>query len=150
VRWALYLLLPLALIAGGDWYIARGQMTDNAYVEARKIGISTDVSGIVRQANAAVLILDGINNPGFSGGPVLYHTGADQVVLGVISGFRNEPGEIHSIEVPDVPTTAQTPDGKKSNKKKDVVDLNTGIIFAFMADVAIDAIKKNPMGSVEK
>ena len=108
------------------------------------------ISGIVRQANAAVLILDGINNPGFSGGPVLYHTGADQVVLGVISGFRNEPGEIHSIEVPDVPTTAQTPDGKKSNKKKDVVDLNTGIIFAFMADVAIDAIKKNPMGSVEK
>ncbi len=107
------------------------------------------ISGIIRQS-AAVLVLDGINNPGFSGGPVLYHTGPNQVVLGVISGYHNEPGEVHSIEVPDVPTSAQAPDNKKpkpnGNKKIDVVDLNTGIIFAFAADVAVDAIKKNPIG----
>jgi hypothetical protein len=107
------------------------------------------ISGIIRQP-AAVLVLDGINNPGFSGGPVLYHTGPDQVVLGVISGYHNEPGEVHSIEVPDTPTAAQAPESKKPNaigtKKKDVVDLNTGIILAFMADVAVDAIKKNPIG----
>jgi len=105
------------------------------------------ISGIIKQP-AAVLVLDGINNPGFSGGPVLYHTGPNQVVLGVISGYHNEPGEVHSIEVPDTPTAAQTPDNKKSSgtKKKDVVDLNTGIILAFMADVAVDAIKKNPIG----
>jgi hypothetical protein len=107
------------------------------------------ISGIIRQP-AALLVLDGINNPGFSGGPVLYHTGPDQVVLGVISGYRNDPGEVHSIEVPDLPTAAQTPDNKKPNptgtKKKNVVDLNTGIIFAFVADIAVDAIKKNPIG----
>lgn len=107
------------------------------------------ISGILGQP-AAVLVLDGINNPGFSGGPVLYHTGPNQVVLGVISGYHNEPGEVHSIEVPDVPTGAQAPDNKKPHpngtKKKDVVDLNTGIILAFMADVAVDAIKKNPIG----
>ncbi len=107
------------------------------------------ISGIVRQP-AAILVLDGINNPGFSGGPVLYQTGPSQVVLGVISGYRNEPGEVHSIEVPDVSSGAQTSDQKNPNpnhtKKKDVVDLNTGIILAFMADVAVDAIKKNPIG----
>lgn len=103
------------------------------------------LSGIIRQPTA-ILVLDGINNPGFSGGPVLYHTGPDQVVLGVISGYHNEQGEVHSIEVPDVPTAAQTPDNKKPTKKKDVVDLNTGIILAFMADVAVDAIRKNPIG----
>ncbi len=105
------------------------------------------ISGIIRQP-AAVLVLDGINNPGFSGGPVLYRTGAEQVVLGVIAGYHAEPGEVHSIEVPDVPTAVQAPDNKKqqATKKKDVVDLNTGIILAFMADVAVDAIKKNPIG----
>jgi membrane fusion protein (multidrug efflux system) len=50
-RWALFALLPLALIAGGYWYITGGQVmsTDNAYVEADKVGISTDVSGMVKE-----------------------------------------------------------------------------------------------------
>lgn len=105
------------------------------------------ISGIIRQPTA-VLVLDGINNPGFSGGPVLYRTGAEQVVLGVIQGYQAEPGEVHTIEVPDVSSAVQTPDQKKpqATKKKDVVDLNTGIIFAFMADSAVDAIRKNPIG----
>src|ERR1700685_2901988 len=35
VRWALFALLPLALIAGAYWYITGGQVmsTDDAYVE---------------------------------------------------------------------------------------------------------------------
>ena len=47
VRWALFALLPLALIAGGYWYVAGGQVMsmDDAYVEADKVGLSTDVSG---------------------------------------------------------------------------------------------------------
>src|SRR3984957_16918859 len=50
-RWALFLLLPLVLIAGGYWYVTGGQVmaTDDAYVEADKVGISTDVSGIVKE-----------------------------------------------------------------------------------------------------
>jgi hypothetical protein len=97
-----------------------------------------------------VLVLDGINNLGFSGGPVLYNTGPSQVVLGVISGYHVEPGEVHSIEVPDTSTAVkaqndETPNPKKT-KKEDVVDLNTGIVLAYMADVAVDAIRKNPIG----
>jgi membrane fusion protein, multidrug efflux system len=50
LRWALFSLLPLALIAGAYWYTTGGQVmsTDDAYVEAEKVGISTDVSGIVK------------------------------------------------------------------------------------------------------
>jgi membrane fusion protein (multidrug efflux system) len=52
-RWALLALLPLALIAGGYWYVTGGRVmsTDNAYVEADKVGISTDVSGMVKEIN---------------------------------------------------------------------------------------------------
>jgi membrane fusion protein, multidrug efflux system len=51
VRGTLFALLPLVLIAGGHWYVTSGQVmsTDDAYVEADKVGISTDVSGIVKE-----------------------------------------------------------------------------------------------------
>jgi membrane fusion protein, multidrug efflux system len=53
VRWALFSLLPLALLAGAYWYVIGGQVmsTDDAYVEADKVGVSTDVSGIVKEVD---------------------------------------------------------------------------------------------------
>jgi membrane fusion protein (multidrug efflux system) len=50
VRWMLFLLLPLVLIVGGYGYASGGRVmtTDDAYVEADKVGLSTDVSGIVK------------------------------------------------------------------------------------------------------
>ena len=52
-RWVLFALLPLALVAGGYWYVTGGQVmsTDDAYVEADKVGISTDVSGVVKNVD---------------------------------------------------------------------------------------------------
>jgi membrane fusion protein, multidrug efflux system len=51
LRWSLFALLPLALILGGYWYVTGGRVmsTDNAYVEADKVGIATDISGIVKE-----------------------------------------------------------------------------------------------------
>jgi membrane fusion protein (multidrug efflux system) len=51
VRIALFALLPLALIAGGYFYVTGGAVmsTENAYVQADMLGIATDVSGIVRE-----------------------------------------------------------------------------------------------------
>ncbi len=51
-RWqrrALFLLLPIVLIVGGYLYSEGGayMSTDDAYVEADKVGLSTDVSGMV-------------------------------------------------------------------------------------------------------
>jgi membrane fusion protein (multidrug efflux system) len=63
----LFALLPLALIAGGYWYVTGGRVmsTDNAYVEADKVGISTDVSGIVKE-------IDVRNNQQVEAGEVLF------------------------------------------------------------------------------
>jgi membrane fusion protein, multidrug efflux system len=66
-RWALFALLPLALLAGGYWYVTGGRVmsTDNAYVEADKVGISTDVSGMVKE-------IDVKNNQHVEDGQVLF------------------------------------------------------------------------------
>ncbi|HEX4261943.1 MAG TPA: HlyD family secretion protein, partial [Acetobacteraceae bacterium] len=50
LRQGLFMLLPLVLVGGAYWYISGGQVmsTDDAYAEADKVGISTDVSGIVK------------------------------------------------------------------------------------------------------
>jgi membrane fusion protein (multidrug efflux system) len=50
VRRSFFSLLPLVLIVGAYSYTTGGRVmtTDNAYVEADKVGLSTDVSGIVK------------------------------------------------------------------------------------------------------
>jgi membrane fusion protein (multidrug efflux system) len=50
-RKLMFALLPVALIAGGYFYVTGGAVmsTDNAYVQADMVGLSTDVSGIVTQ-----------------------------------------------------------------------------------------------------
>jgi membrane fusion protein, multidrug efflux system len=67
LRWALFALLPLALIASGYWYVSGGRVmsTDDAYVEADKVGISTDISGIVKE-------IDVKNNQQVKDGQVLF------------------------------------------------------------------------------
>ena len=51
LRPLMFALLPLALIIGAYWYITGGQVVsmDDAYVEADKVGVSTDVPGIVAE-----------------------------------------------------------------------------------------------------
>lgn len=45
----LFALLPVVLVVGGYYYVTGGQImsTDNAYIQADMVGISTDVSGTV-------------------------------------------------------------------------------------------------------
>ncbi|MVV46991.1 HlyD family secretion protein [Pseudomonas sp. PB120] len=49
LRVALFALLPIALLLGGYIYVTGGQIisTDNAYIQADHVGVSTDVSGLV-------------------------------------------------------------------------------------------------------
>lgn len=49
-RPVLFALLPVALIAGGYFYVTGGQVvsTDNAYVEANIVGVSAEVGGTVQ------------------------------------------------------------------------------------------------------
>src|SRR6202048_4232808 len=52
-RTLLFALLPVALIAGGYFYVTggAGMSADNAYVQADTVGLSTDVSAIVTQVS---------------------------------------------------------------------------------------------------
>ena len=49
LRWGLFLLLPIVLMVGAYFYFEGGAYTstDDAYIEADKVGLSTDVSGMV-------------------------------------------------------------------------------------------------------
>jgi len=67
LRWSLFAVLPVALILSGYWYVTGGRVmsTDNAYVEADKVGITTDISGIVKE-------IDVNNNQHVEAGQVLF------------------------------------------------------------------------------
>src|SRR4051794_7142996 len=67
LRWALFALPPLVLIGGAYWYVTGGQVmsTDDAYVNAETVGISSDVSGIVQQ-------IDVTENQHVDNGQILY------------------------------------------------------------------------------
>jgi membrane fusion protein (multidrug efflux system) len=72
-RSTLFALLPLALIAGGYWYVAGGKVmsTDDASVEADTVGVSTDVAGIVKE-------IDVTDNQHVELGQVLYRLDPQQ------------------------------------------------------------------------
>jgi hypothetical protein len=97
-----------------------------------------------------IWVLDGINNEGFSGGPVVIFTGAEQRTLAVVSGYRNEPTAV----IP-MPSFGQTPEPPRDTTRlaehpKEMVNLNSGFILAFDISYAVDAIKKNPIGPLRK
>jgi membrane fusion protein (multidrug efflux system) len=83
-RWGLFALLPLALLIGGYWYVTGGQImsTDDAYVEAEKVGVSTDVSGIVK--NVAVT-----ENQHVTAGQVLYRLDPQQFQIALDNANAN-------------------------------------------------------------
>ena len=49
LRWGLFLLLPIVLIVGAYFYFQGGAImsTNDAYIQADEVGLSTDVSGMV-------------------------------------------------------------------------------------------------------
>lgn len=67
LRRLLYLLLPLVLIIGVWWYVTGGKVTttDDANVDANKVEVATDVSGIVKE-------VDVTDNQHVQQGQVLY------------------------------------------------------------------------------
>jgi len=84
IRWVLFALLPVALIVGGYWYVSGGQVmsTDDAYVNAQKVGISTDVSGIVQE----VAVKD---NEHVAAGQVLYRLDPRQFQIALDNAKAN-------------------------------------------------------------
>jgi membrane fusion protein (multidrug efflux system) len=85
----LFALLPLALIAGGYFYVTGGQVmsTDNAYVEADAVGVSTDVAGTV----VAIEVRD---NQAVKKGQVLYRLKPDSFQV-ALDGAEAQLGTVH-------------------------------------------------------
>ena len=84
VRRMLFLLLPLALIAGSAWYVVGGRVmyTEDAYVNADKVGISTDVAGTVAEVEVH-------DNQEVAAGQALYRLDALQFVIALANAKAN-------------------------------------------------------------
>lgn len=99
-------------------------------------------------------ILDGINNLGFSGGPVAYLTGPQQQIFAVVSGYQTEPTDVITSPLQKLtpPKPPPPPQSTESQAKegaggvKQTVNVNSGFIIAFDIQYVIDAIHKSPIG----
>jgi membrane fusion protein, multidrug efflux system len=93
IRWSLFALLPLVLIIGGYWYVTGGQImsTDDAYLEADKVGISTDVAGIVKDVEVK-------ENERVTAGQVLYRLDPLQFQIALDNAKANSAQTALSIE----------------------------------------------------
>jgi membrane fusion protein (multidrug efflux system) len=93
IRWSLFALLPLVLIIGGYWYVTGGQImsTDDAYLEADKVGISTDIAGIVKDVDVK-------ENEQVAAGQVLYRLDPLQFQIALDNAKANLAQTALSIE----------------------------------------------------
>lgn len=95
----------------------------------------------LNKETAKIWILDGINNSGFSGGPVIFQTGPSQKIMAVVSGYETELAQVNpSATRNDAPKLA-----KKASRNA-TVNLNSGFIVAYDVSYAVEAIHKNPIG----
>lgn len=92
-------------------------------------------------------VLDGINNQGFSGGPVIYGTGPALKVFAVVSGFITESADVMS---PPPPANAPPKSPHSADQSEETVSLNSGFIIAFDISGALDVIHKNPIGPLRR
>lgn len=91
------------------------------------------LSNILIEKDFKILFLDGINNPEFSGGPIVYHNKKTNTFYlgGIISGYR-----------PEIKNVTQ------KNKEIDIqYSTNTGIIIGYGIEEAISLIESNPIGT---
>lgn len=86
----LFALLPIALVAGGYYYITGGQVmsTDNAYVQAQMLGLSTDVSGTVAE-------IDVHNNEAVKRGQVMFRLRPDSFRI-ALDGAEAQLGTVRN------------------------------------------------------
>jgi len=78
------------------------------------------------------MLLDGHNNPGFSGGPVVRRwNGSEQVVLGVVSAYRSEKSRV-------------VDDAGNSGPYSYI--MNTGIVVMYDSRKLKELIASNPVG----
>ncbi|WP_277372330.1 serine protease [Pseudomonas sp. AA-38] len=90
------------------------------------------VSCMLFEEGVQIYYLDGINNPGFSGGPVIFKKSnvGDYKVCSIISGYRYAEEPVYQNGYP-VPLELRA---------------NTGIVITYGIKHAVDLIEANPIG----
>lgn len=109
-----------------------------------------------------IIVLDGYNNPGFSGSPVVFRdstkSGLTFKVAGVVVSFLPEAAPV--LETEEVTQTQITDKDKQESRileyhqkfyrvtqeTSQFVRLNTGIAFAHDIKFAVDLIRQHPIG----
>jgi membrane fusion protein, multidrug efflux system len=128
MRWGLFALLPIALAAGAYWYVTGGQVmsTDDAYVEADTVGVSTDVSGIVQDVDVG-------DNQHVTTGQVLYRLDPRQFQIALDNAKAN------------LAQTALTIESMKEDYQRMLSD-----IAAEQAQVELDQVNYNRFATLVK
>jgi len=132
---------PLTLTCGGV------TLAEDLYFLGFPYGLEMTASGkfnvgfplpLVKKAILSLLradglmLLDGHNNFGFSGGPVARRgTAEEQTVIGVVSGYRYDRRKVLN---------------EKGEETSFTYDTNTGIIIAHDIEHAVKMVMKNPIG----
>ena len=130
------------MILGQDIYFLGfpyGLMSDVGVLN-RNFPLPLVKKGIVSMVefSEGFILLDGHNNPGFSGGPVVFrrdNRGNDFSIAGVVSGYRYAREPVYENEEQE---QKESPIGYHKS--------NTGIIVASSIKYALDLISQNPIG----
>ena len=124
-----FLGFPLGLTGDGE------ELNRKFPLPLVKTGI---VSGIDFASPSKSFWIDGHNNPGFSGGPVVFIPYGQQIssnvkykIAGVISGYRLSRQEVRD---------------NSTGREIGYVGENSGIILAYSIQHAVDLIESNPIG----
>lgn len=136
---------------------------DRPFPFIKRAAISSSVE-IDAEKHVTQLLLDGYNNPGFSGGPVVYrdlNVRTDVFkVAGVVSGFIPELVPVVSpkpLKSPDEASEVGKAQKWRLRQRLDkswvemkdtdtYVPLNTGIVQAYSITPALDVIRQHPVG----
>lgn len=112
-------------------------------------------SGIVRApSDYCIVFIDGYNNPGFSGGPIVFiDTQTKKLkIAGVVSAYRNQEDKVIRKllkKYAKVENNVQS-DQIKEVETNMVVKTNAGIVIGFGIQNVLDVISKNPVGTLVK
>ena len=115
-----------------------------------KSGLLSAMSVVEKPDLYYILVLDGLNNEGFSGGPIVYKDIESNKlkVCGVIAGYLPQDDQVYRkipLKQPDPKTGKKYKVDKKTDTKL-VVETNSGLVVGYSINLAVDAIKKSPNG----
>jgi membrane fusion protein (multidrug efflux system) len=150
IRRGLFLLLPVILIIAALWYVRGGKVmtTDDAYVNADKVGLSTDVSGIVKEVDVQ-------ENQQVQKGQVLYRLDPLPFQLALdraTAQLGNVANELNALKASYSNTQAQLAQAQTDvdyytteyNRQQDLYKSHV------TSQAAVDAARRNLTGALQK